>query len=219
MKVLRNACRAHKNGNLRFYNYYLENLEIYSTSIICVVCELIIVLYLGRLHWCAKFYNIRKSKKDRQYNGKKEKEQKYTQQSTNHYIWNLQSEQHEPYQTLGVNSGAMEGFSVPTPRITSFCYTWGKRPCRLKCEIWCCSYVCYCLNSKSLYWLAYFNDMKRSSQKYGLCATVKEYECICLTIDNCKTVKKNVNIMKSCKVWIKYEIQGILLLWWRIIQF
>ena len=67
--------------------------------------------------------------------------------------------------------------------ITSFCYTWGKRPCRLKCEIWCCSYVCYCLNSKSLYWLAYFNDMKRSSQKYGLCATVKEYECICLTID------------------------------------
>ena len=38
-------------------------------------------------------------------------------------------------------------------------------------------------------------------------------------LKNCKTVKKNVNIMKSCKVWTKYEIQGILLLWWRIIQF
>lgn len=37
MKVLKNACRAHENGNLRFYNYYCENLEIYSTSIICVV--------------------------------------------------------------------------------------------------------------------------------------------------------------------------------------
>ena len=26
MKVLKNACRAHENGNLRFYNYYFENL-------------------------------------------------------------------------------------------------------------------------------------------------------------------------------------------------
>jgi len=49
-----------------------------------------------------------KSKKDRQYNGKRR--QKYKQYSTKHYTENYRLiEQHEPHKKIRMNSGLMDG--------------------------------------------------------------------------------------------------------------